>query len=100
MNFTISVKECSDSYDKYVKSHPERYVNQKIEFDTVVEILQDFNVYNKCQPSKSLKVFVYSLSQSHSKIKILCFKSSLQVVIFKYVCKYVCIQGRMKRKCK
>ena len=61
MNFTISVKECSDSYDKYVKSHPERYVNQKIEFDTVVEILQDFNVYNKCQPSKSLKVFVFRL---------------------------------------
>ena len=50
MNFTISTAECLQSYDKYVKNHLERPKNQKLSFETVIEILQDRGVFVRQQP--------------------------------------------------
>lgn len=55
-DFTISTAECLDSYEKYVKSHLERPKNQKISFETVIEILQDRGVFLRRQPPVFLEV--------------------------------------------
>lgn len=57
-HFTISTAECLDSYEKYVNSHLERPKNQKISFETVIEILQDRGVFLRRQPPVFLEVRV------------------------------------------
>ena len=56
MNFTISTAECLESYEKYVKAHLNRPKNQKISFDTVIEVLQDRGVFIRQQPPVFLEV--------------------------------------------
>ena len=65
MKFTISPAECLETYDKYVESHLERPKNQKISFETVIEVLQDRGVFLRKQPPIFLEVrnlYTYILS--------------------------------------
>ena len=57
MDFSISPMECLNLYDKYVSDHlSERPKNQKLSFDTVMEILQDRGVFLRRQPPVFMEV--------------------------------------------
>ena len=54
-NFKISGSECFDKYSKYLLDHPEHPKNSKINFDLVTEILNDFGIFVRKQPSVTKK---------------------------------------------